>query len=52
MRQRCNNPNSNAYSHYGARGIKVCQEWDNTEDGFLNFYNWAINSGWDPNKDL
>ena len=52
MRQRCNNPNSNAYSHYGGRGIKVCPEWDNTEDGFLNFYNWAINSGWDPNKDL
>ena len=42
MRQRCNNPNSNSYPHYGARGIKVCQEWDNTEDGFLNFYNWAI----------
>lgn len=52
MRQRCTNPNSNSYPHYGARGIKVCQEWDNTEDGFLNFYNWAINSGWDPNKDL
>ena len=52
MRQRCNNPNSNAYSHYGGRGIKVCPEWDNTEDGFLNFYNWAINSGWDLNKDL
>ena len=52
IRQRCNNPNSISYPHYGARGIKVCQEWDNTEDGFLNFYNWAINSGWDPNKDL
>ena len=52
MRQRCNNPNSNAYSHYGGRRIKVCPEWDNTEAGFLNFYNWAINSGWDPNKDL
>ena len=52
IRQRCNNPNSNSYPHYGARGIKVCQEWDNTEDGFLNFYNWAINSGWKPNKDL
>ena len=26
MRQRCNNPNSTSYPHYGARGIKVCQE--------------------------
>ena len=37
MRDRCNNPNSPKYENYGARGIKVCQEWDNAEDGFLNF---------------
>lgn len=52
MRQRCNNPNSNAYSHYGGRGIKVCPEWDNKEDGFLNFYTWAINSGWKADEGL
>ena len=52
MRQRCNNPNDKNYPHYGGRGIKVCPEWDNNEDGFLNFYHWAINAGWKPNCGL
>lgn len=28
MRQRCNNPNERAYKHYGGRGIKVSEEWN------------------------
>jgi hypothetical protein len=28
MRSRCNNPNSPAYSNYGARGISVAPEWE------------------------
>lgn len=35
MKKRCNNPNHRAFEHYGARGIKVCQEW---EDSFMNFF--------------
>jgi hypothetical protein len=27
MRQRCNNPSSDAYANYGGRGIFVCEEW-------------------------
>lgn len=34
MRARCNNPKSNRYKTYGARGIKVCERW---ESDFLNF---------------
>jgi len=37
MIQRCNNPNSTFYQHYGGRGIKVCQKWQG-EFGFQNFY--------------
>lgn len=33
MLARCNNPNSAAYSSYGARGIKVCESWHQ----FTNF---------------
>ena len=34
MRQRCTNPNSRGYKHYGGRGIKVCTRWSD----FHNFY--------------
>ena len=28
MRRRCNNPNDDAYRHYGGRGITVCDRWN------------------------
>jgi hypothetical protein len=28
MRSRCNSPNNPDFHHYGGRGIKVCQEWN------------------------
>lgn len=39
MRRRCNYKGSGRYYCYGARGITVCPEWDNIDDGFQNFYN-------------
>ena len=35
MRQRCLNPNSKEYSHYGGRGITVCDRWQSFEN-FMN----------------
>lgn len=43
MKQRCNNPNHNGYKRYGARGIKLCDEWNNS---FHDFLLWAKESGW------
>lgn len=43
IKDRCYNKNSTSYKDYGARDIKVCQEW---LDDFMNFYNWAINNGY------
>lgn len=43
MKERCYNKNNKAYKYYGARGIKICDEW--LKD-FINFYNWAINNGY------
>lgn len=34
MRQRCGNPNNHAYKNYGARGIRVCEQWNS----FKRFY--------------
>lgn len=46
MRERCINKNNNHYKYYGGRGITVCDEWNNTDNGFINFYNWAMNNGY------
>lgn len=45
MRQRCNNPHNNAYTNYGARGITICEEWND----FASFRAWAICAGYDEN---
>ena len=36
MRQRCNNPNSQRYYTHGARGIKVCNEWEDSYENFVS----------------
>jgi hypothetical protein len=42
MRQRCGNPANDSYADYGARGIKVCPEWND----FAAFQDWAYASGY------
>ena len=49
MRYRCNNPRTTNFERYGGRGISVCKEWDNTEDGFENFRDWALSHGYAEN---
>lgn len=46
IKRRCLNPNNKDYKNYGARGIKICDEWVNS---FMNFYNWSINNGYNDN---
>ncbi len=46
IKQRCYNPKDAAYKNYGGRGIKVCDEWLDKKNGFINFYNWAMNNGY------
>ena len=36
MKSRCLNPNHDAYKNYGGRGIKICDEWINSFDNFIN----------------
>ena len=46
MKQRCYNPKHDHYKYYGARGIKVCDEWLNNKNGLNNFRKWAIANGY------
>ena len=43
MRSRCNKVSNSDDHRYGARGIKVCEEWDNS---FKSFYDWSMANGY------
>lgn len=49
MKSRCYTKTQTMYKYYGARGIKVCDEWLDEENGFINFYNWAMQNGYSEN---
>ena len=42
---RCEDSSNEFYHNYGARGITVCDEWHG-DDGFDNFYDWAMSHGY------
>ena len=46
MKTRCYNKNDSHYEDYGARGIKMCDEWKND---FMAFREWAYSHGYDEN---
>lgn len=43
MIDRCENKRSISYKHYGARGIRVCDEW---RKSFVAFRTWALSHGY------
>lgn len=46
---RCYYKSTNQYKNYGGKGIEVCKEW---KKDFMNFYNWAINNGYEEHLTL
>lgn len=45
MVRRCYKPECSNYKNYGARGIRICEEWL-SENGFKKFYEWAMDNGY------
>lgn len=45
MKTRCLNPNDTHYKDYGARGIKICDDWL-SEFGFIKFLIWSLENGY------
>lgn len=43
MRRRCNNSSRKNYQHYGGRGVKVCDDWNND---FMAFYSWSMDNNY------
>lgn len=46
IRQRCCNRKHSSYFYYGARGVKLCKEWED----YLSFREWSLNNGYDDNS--
>jgi len=43
IKGRCYNKNTKEYKYYGARGVKMCDEWLNNAPAFIK---WALENGW------
>lgn len=43
MKRRCYNKKYKQYKDWGGRGIKICEEWKNDPNKFIE---WAINNGY------
>jgi len=43
MMTRCYNKESRGYKYYGAKGVRVCDEWLNSYESFLQ---WSLKNGW------
>lgn len=48
MIARCKTKSATGYEHYGGRGIKVYDEWND----FVKFYEWAKNNGYDDTMSI
>jgi len=46
IKNRCYRESNHNYKFYGARGIKVCDEW---KDDYFKFKDWAITNGYQEN---
>ena len=49
MKYRTTNPNINTYFRYGAKGIKVCDEWSNSYESFKE---WSLANGYNDNLSI
>lgn len=51
MKQRCYNKKNQHFRWYGAKGIKICDEWLG-EKGLYNFMEWSLNNGYEENLSI
>lgn len=49
MKCRCNDTNHPTFKHYGARGITITNEWQNS---YSTFKQWAMSNGYSDNLEL
>jgi hypothetical protein len=52
MKSRCVRTDTRHSKNYALRGISVCSEWANKQDGFVRFMQWAMANGYADNLTL
>lgn len=52
IKQRCNNTRHRYYKNYGGRGITICPEWTDKENGFINFRDWVLSNGYQEGLEI
>ncbi len=45
IKARCYNSSSQNYKWYGGRGVRVCDEWKDNPNAFVD---WALSNGYEP----
>lgn len=45
MKARCSSPKNKDYKYYGAKGVKVCEDWNDYD----TFKKWALDNGYQEN---
>lgn len=46
MKKRCYNENCDSYKYYGKKGVIICEDWLDKENGLMNFYDWSMQNGY------
>lgn len=49
MKCRCNDKNHPSFKNYGARGIGICDEW---QESYTAFKKWAVSHGYSDDLEL
>jgi hypothetical protein len=52
MIHRCYNTENKGFKYYGGRGIGVCMDWLDPENGLENFYKWSLENGFTEENNL
>lgn len=48
IKRRCLNPRYHSYSHYGGKGVSICEEWLS----YSSFRDWALENGYKDNLSI
>jgi hypothetical protein len=52
MKSRCYCKSDKDFANYGGRGISVCSEWLDKDNGIIVFYEWSLRNGYEKSLQI